>query len=134
VGLLKATSLYPLRFDPISLYRLWGGEVWLLSDRDDRDDRASQVSSGPLPVLRENLIQSDYFGVTRISGRHSFVVGAAQRARVLVCLCGEGHLEHAGATSTFGKGDTLLLPTAVGACACLAHGSVSVLEIALPAG
>jgi len=84
------------------------------------------------PVVRENLIQSDYFGVTRISGQHSFVVGAAQRARVLVCLAGEGHLEHADATFAFGKGDTLLLPAAVGACSCRPHGTVSLLEIALP--
>lgn len=101
----------------------------------------SQGAIGPMtpctqqtaPVLRENLIQSDYFGVTRISGRHSFVVGAAQRARVLVCLSGEGHLEHAGATFAFRKGDTLLLPAAVGACSCQPHGLVSLLEIAPPA-
>ncbi len=86
------------------------------------------------PVLREQLIQSEYFGVTRISGRHSFVVGAVQSARVLVCLSGAGHLEHAGAAFEFGQGDTLLLPAAVGACSCLPHGTVTLLEIALPAG
>ncbi len=55
--------LYPLRFDPIYQYRLWGGrrlsdllsaplpgdapigEAWVLSDRDDRQ---SQVANGPL--------------------------------------------------------------------------------------
>jgi mannose-6-phosphate isomerase len=55
--------LYPLRFDPIYQYRLWGGrrlasllstslpgdgpigEAWLLSDRDDHQ---SQVANGPL--------------------------------------------------------------------------------------
>jgi mannose-6-phosphate isomerase len=55
--------LYPLRFEPIYQYRLWGGrrlanllstplpgdgpigEAWLLSDRDDH---ASVVASGPL--------------------------------------------------------------------------------------
>jgi mannose-6-phosphate isomerase len=53
---------YPLRFEPIYQYRLWGGrrlaelltttlptgpigEAWILSDRDDH---ASQVSEGPL--------------------------------------------------------------------------------------
>lgn len=58
-----AQSLYPLRFDPIFQYRLWGGrrlgdwmnrplpgddaigEAWVLSDRDDQ---ASQVAEGPL--------------------------------------------------------------------------------------
>ena len=56
-------SLYPLRFDPIFQYRLWGGrrlgawmdrtlpadepvgEAWLLSDRDDHP---SLVAEGPL--------------------------------------------------------------------------------------
>lgn len=55
--------LYPLRFEPIYQYRLWGGrrlaellsaplpgdgpigEAWILSDRDDH---SSQVSNGPL--------------------------------------------------------------------------------------
>jgi hypothetical protein len=53
---------YPLRFEPIYQYRLWGGrrladlltaplpsgpvgEAWILSDRDDH---ASQVADGPL--------------------------------------------------------------------------------------
>ena len=56
-------ALYPLRFDPIFQYRLWGGrrleqwfdmklpvdgpigEAWLLSDRDDFP---SLVADGPL--------------------------------------------------------------------------------------
>jgi mannose-6-phosphate isomerase len=55
-------ALYPLRFEPIYQYRLWGGrhlgglltaplpsglvgEAWILSDRDDH---ASQVADGPL--------------------------------------------------------------------------------------
>jgi mannose-6-phosphate isomerase len=57
------TALYPLRFEPIYQYRLWGGrrladllaaplpghgpigEAWVLSDRDDH---ASRVADGPL--------------------------------------------------------------------------------------
>src|SRR5664280_3545306 len=56
-------SLYPLRFEPIYQYRLWGGrrlanllsaplpgdgpigEAWLLSDREDHPSR---VANGPL--------------------------------------------------------------------------------------
>ncbi len=64
--------LYPLRFEPIYEYRLWGGrrladlltaplpgdgpigEAWVLSDRDDH---ASRVANGPLKgrTLREVL-------------------------------------------------------------------------------
>lgn len=60
---MSSASLYPLKFDPIYQYRLWGGrrlshlltkplpkdepigEAWLLSDRDDHP---SLVSEGPL--------------------------------------------------------------------------------------
>jgi len=60
---MNQMPLYPLRFDPIYQYRLWGGrrlsgllsaplpgdgpigEAWLLSDRDDHQ---SQVANGPL--------------------------------------------------------------------------------------
>jgi mannose-6-phosphate isomerase len=60
---MQAMSLYPLRFEPIYQYRLWGsrrlasllsaplpdddpvGEAWLLSDRDDH---ASRVADGSL--------------------------------------------------------------------------------------
>jgi mannose-6-phosphate isomerase len=60
---MNQISLYPLRFDPIYQYRLWGGrrladllsaplpgdgpigEAWVLSDRDDHQ---SQVVNGPL--------------------------------------------------------------------------------------
>jgi mannose-6-phosphate isomerase len=60
---MKQMPLYPLRFEPIYQYRLWGGrrlsnllstplpgdgpigEAWVLSDRDDHQ---SQVANGPL--------------------------------------------------------------------------------------
>jgi mannose-6-phosphate isomerase len=60
---MQATALYPLQFEPIYQYRLWGGrrlgpllcaplpgdepigEAWLLSDREDY---ASRVADGPL--------------------------------------------------------------------------------------
>jgi mannose-6-phosphate isomerase len=60
---MNQTPLYPLRFEPIYQYRLWGGrrlsgllsaplpgdgpigEAWVLSDRDDHQ---SQVANGPL--------------------------------------------------------------------------------------
>ena len=66
--------LYPLRFEPIYQYRLWGGrrlanmltaplpgagpigEAWLLSDRDDHQSR---VADGPLKgkTIRQLLEQ-----------------------------------------------------------------------------
>jgi mannose-6-phosphate isomerase len=84
------------------------------------------------PVLREKLIHCDHFCVTRISGRLSFVVGAAQLPRVLVCLAGHGQLEYADGSYVFGKGDVLLLPAVVGACSCRPQRAISLLEVSLP--
>ncbi len=98
------------------------GAVGPVAPRSERTD----------PVLREALIDCDHFGVSRIGGRVPFVVGAARTTRVLVCLAGGGHLEHAGARHDFRKGDVLLLPAVVGACACQPHGAVRLLEVSLP--
>ena len=67
--------MYPLRFEPIHQYRIWGGrrlaelltaplpdngpigEAWLLSDRDDHP---SKVADGPLQgsSIRQLMDQS----------------------------------------------------------------------------
>ncbi len=72
---MSQIPLYPLRFEPIYQYRLWGGrrladlltaplpgdgpigEAWLLSDRDDHPSR---VADGPLKglTIRQLLEQS----------------------------------------------------------------------------
>jgi mannose-6-phosphate isomerase len=79
-------TLYPLRFEPIYQYRLWGGrrledflsaplpgtepvgEAWLLSDRDDH---ASRVSSGSLQgmSIAELLARWPQQMLGRLSGR-----------------------------------------------------------------
>ena len=78
--------LYPLRFEPIYEYRVWGGrrlsklltaplpgdgpvgEAWLLSDRDDH---SSKVATGPLKgsSLRQLLEQSPDQLLGKLSGR-----------------------------------------------------------------
>jgi mannose-6-phosphate isomerase len=84
------------------------------------------------PVLRERLIHSKHFGMTRISGRSPFVVGAVGMPRALLCLSGDAQLEHAESHYAFGRGDVVLLPAVVGACLCRPHSTVSLLEISLP--
>ena len=86
------------------------------------------------PVLRERLFDCEHFGLWRLRGESPFRVGAAGRPRVLVCIAGEGQLEHDGADYAFGKGDVLLLPAVVGACLCRPRGAVSLLDISLPEG
>jgi mannose-6-phosphate isomerase len=69
--------LYPLRFEPIYQYRLWGGrrlsgllsaplpgsgpigEAWLLSDRDDHQ---SQVANGPLKGQTIGKLMEEFRG------------------------------------------------------------------------
>lgn len=84
------------------------------------------------PVLRETLIRCAHFRVTRIMADVPFVVGEAGTPRVLVCLAGNGELEHAGGQYAFRQGDVLLLAAEVGACACRPYGAISVLELSLP--
>jgi mannose-6-phosphate isomerase len=105
--------LYPLRFEPIYQYRLWG-EV--------------------KPVLRERLFDCEHFGLWRFGAESPFGVGAERTPRVLVCLAGDGQVEHDGANYAIGKGDVLLLPAVVGACLCRPRGAISLLEISLPEG
>ena len=83
---MNAPPLYPLRFEPIYQYRLWGGrrladllaaplpdnepvgEAWLLSDRDDH---ASTVADGPLKgsTIRQLLEQSPEQMLGKLAGR-----------------------------------------------------------------
>jgi mannose-6-phosphate isomerase len=84
------------------------------------------------PVLRERLFDCDYFRLWRLSGELPFVVGAAGAPRLLVCIAGEGQLEHGGAVYAVGKGDVFLLPAVVGTCSFQPRGAVSLLEIAVP--
>ena len=84
------------------------------------------------PLPWERLIHCDHFGVWRVTEEFPFVAGAAGACRVLVCLEGEGELEHAGVNYRFDKGDVLLLPAVVGACSCRPNGTVTLLEVSLP--
>lgn len=84
------------------------------------------------PVLREQLIRCDHFGLLRYCGELPFIVGAPDTTRILVCIDGEGHLEHAGENYDIAKGDVILLSAVVGACLCRPHVAITLLEISLP--
>jgi mannose-6-phosphate isomerase len=80
------SPMYPLRFEPMYQYRLWGGrrladllttplpgdgpigEAWLLSDRDDH---SSKVAAGPLKgsTIRQLLEQSPDEMLGKLAGR-----------------------------------------------------------------
>ena len=85
-------------------------------------------------MLLERLVECDHFGLWRYRGELPFTVGAAETPRVLVCIEGVGHLEHAGGNYAIAKGDVLLLPAILGTCLCRPHGGLNLLEISLPEG
>src|ERR1700683_3786850 len=84
---MSQISLYPLRFEPIYQYRLWGGrrladlltaplpgngqigEAWVLSDRDDHPSR---VADGPLKgrTIGELMNQFPVQLMGRLAGRY----------------------------------------------------------------
>jgi len=85
-----------------------------------------------LPVEREQLFQCEYFWVWRMHGQSPFTVGAMDQPRVLVCIEGNGELEHEDTKYAVGKGDIMLLPAMAGVCAFYPDGAVNLLEIAIP--
>ncbi len=99
-----------------------------------------QVAIGPVtpvieeeaPVKCERLFHCEHFSVWRHEGQSPFTVGAAGVPRLLVCIDGEGELEHSGADYPVGRGDVVLLPAEVGACTYRPRNAVNLLEVALP--
>ncbi len=85
-----------------------------------------------VPVFRERLFHCEHFSLWRHRGDSPFTVGLANSPRVLVCLDGDGHLNHKGADYAVRKGDVLLLPAVVGTCAFRPCGAVNLLEVAAP--
>lgn len=85
-----------------------------------------------LPARRELLFKCQHFGLWRVSADSMFIVGVAETPRILVCLTGNGQVEHEGTGYPIGKGDVMILPASVGACFCKPEGTIHLLEISLP--
>lgn len=81
--------------------------------------------------LRERLVTSDYFSVWRVSGETPFEVGAADGARVVVPVVGDGAVEYNGVGYPVKNDEALLLPAAVGVCRFYPNGVVSLLEVSI---
>ena len=86
------------------------------------------------PELRELLLFCEHFGLWRIGGKSRFNVGKAETPRVLVCIAGDGQIEHSGVNHELKRGDVYLLPAVVGECVCQPQGTITLLEIPLPEG
>ena len=78
------------------------------------------------------LCHCDHFTVWRHERDLPFTVGATDTPRVLVCITGDGELEHRGKNYPIGRGDVMLLPAEIGACSFRPRDTVRLLEVALP--
>ena len=94
--------------------------------------RVTPVVETTTPVDRERLFHCEHFWLWRLRGQSPFTVGKADLPRVLVCIEGEGQVEHGDATFAVGKGDVFLLPAAIGTCVFRPRVAVNLLEIAIP--
>ena len=86
------------------------------------------------PVRRERLLDCEHFKLWRFTAESPFGVGAARTPRVVVCLAGDGHVDHEGSNYAIGKGDVMLIPAVVGASLCRPRGAMTLLEVSLPEG
>lgn len=111
----------------------------------DRALACADFSTGPVlpvlpveqrrdPVLVEELFRCEQFGLRRFCGESRFSVGAQGTPRVLVCISGQGNLEHDERIFALRTGDVVLLPAAVGACDFQPSPAAILLEVALPDG
>jgi len=83
------------------------------------------------PVRSERLFHNTHFDLKRWQGSHAFEVGAPGEARVLVCVEGAGRVRGGGQDARMERGDTVLLPAAVGAGRFVPEGAATLLEIAI---
>jgi mannose-6-phosphate isomerase len=88
----------------------------------------------PVPPADDELFRCEHFAVRRRRSDSRFGVGAKGTPRIVVCIGGEGELEHDQGVVAVRKGDVVLLPAVVGACAFSPAGPVTLLEVALPEG
>lgn len=86
------------------------------------------------PALRERLLFCEHFGLWRISGDSRFVVGKAGTPRVILCIAGEGQIDHNRVSYELTRRDVFLIPAVVGTCVCQPRGTITLLEISLPEG
>jgi mannose-6-phosphate isomerase len=85
-----------------------------------------------IPAEREQLFNCKHFRLWRLHGELPFTVGAMNEPRILVCIEGNGELEHEGNLYSVRMGDVFLLPAVAGVCAFRPEGPVIVLEIGIP--
>src|ERR1700689_4864403 len=75
--------------------------------------RVTPVVETTTPVERESLFHCEHFWLWRLGGRSPFTVVAVNLPRGLVCVEGEGQVDHGDAICSVGKGDVFVLPAVI---------------------
>ena len=97
--------------------------------------KCANFAAGPCHPFRGSglIVRCPYFTLDRITSAAPFRVGATDQCRAVVCVDGGGELESGGVRYSINTGDVYLLPAEVGACGCIPHSEMTVLECGLPA-
>jgi mannose-6-phosphate isomerase len=98
----------------------------------------SDFAAGPCHPVRpatgdrsERLVDCEYFALHHHSHHEAFNVGADGHCRVVVGVEGRGHIDWNGQCYPVRPGSVVMLPAAVGACALIPEGVITVLECAI---
>jgi mannose-6-phosphate isomerase len=82
--------------------------------------------------VRQELVRCRYFVLEYVRQNEPFSLGGAGRLQVAIGLHGRSALETAGGGNSFGAGDTLLLPAALGPTQAIPAGPFGFLVATLP--
>jgi len=86
------------------------------------------------PEVRELLVEDEHFGVLRHTAYAPFTVGKENTPRILVCIEGQGELEHRANRYPISQGEVMLVPAIVGASPLIPQNKIMLLEVVLPNG
>ncbi len=95
---------------------------------------ATPVVESGAPLRRERLLGCEYFGLSRVRAQVAFGIGREAAPHILVCIDGRAQVIHDGRSYRCTRGDTLLVPAAIGPCRCVPQPTVELLEVTLPPG
>jgi mannose-6-phosphate isomerase len=83
-------------------------------------------------VKRERIFECEYFHLWRLQGQLPFQIGDMEVPQILICIAGEGEIEHNRILYQINRGDVVLIPASVGTCTFWPRSPVNLLEIAIP--
>jgi mannose-6-phosphate isomerase len=93
---------------------------------------ADSIPSTKECSLRQELVRCPYFTLDYLRRRKPFTCGGIGRLQVLLVLHGRGQLETGEGVWELARGDTLLLPAALGPLVCHPEGDLGTLLSTLP--